>query len=174
MNNKVLYAIIVALVVIIVAGGAYFLGSRGAQKERSVNSPASSQPSATETKSTLSEQPDKAKYGEYLSDIYLGKMAVGKKIGADGFPTRTNVFTSGTDQFCTMMTLKKSIVAGTAATAVYDIAAGQDNSPKTIFPMGLKAGGSGGCGSLTQPPGKYEYKLYVDNVLVAVLPFEVK
>lgn len=36
-------------------------------------------------------------------------------------------------------------------------------------------GGSVGCsGSLEQPAGKYEYKIYIDDVLAVVLPFEVK
>jgi hypothetical protein len=123
---------------------------------------------------TLSEQPNKAKYAEFFGDIYLGKMAIGKKIGTDGFPTRTNIFTLGVDQFCTMMTLKKMLPAGTFAGAIYDTATKTYTEPKSSFPMELKAGGSGGCGSLVQSLGKYEDKLYVDDVLIAVMPFEVK
>lgn len=176
-NNKTLYIIIAVLVLIIIGGGAYFVFSgKSAPKTKSGGQPeaVSQIPTLPSSGGQLSEQPNKAKYSEYLSDIYLGKMAIGKKIGADGFPTKTNIFTAGTDLFCSMMTLKKTISSGNVATAVYDVVAKQDNQPKTVFPMELKAGGSGGCGNLDQPVGKYEYKLYIDDILAVVLPFEVK
>ena len=47
-------------------------------------------------------------------------MAV-EKIGEDGFPEKTNVFISGEDQFCTMMTLKSQFL-GPACDVVYDAA----------------------------------------------------
>ncbi|MBI4119356.1 MAG: hypothetical protein HY456_00730 [Parcubacteria group bacterium] len=176
MSNKILYAIIVLLLAVVVGGGTYFILNRqgGIKTETGSQPTAVNQAPATPAGASLSEQPNKAKYAEYLSDIYLGKMAIGKKIGADGFPTKTNVFTAGTDQFCTMMTLKKTIPSGEVAIAIYDTVAKQDNQSKTVFPVELKAGGSGGCGSLTQPAGKYEYKLYINDVLASVLPFEVK
>jgi hypothetical protein len=159
MNNKLIYIII--LLLIIIAGGAYFIFNG-----------AVSQTSSLYYK--LSEQPNETKYDEYLSEFYLGKMAIGKKIGADGFPTKTNIFTLGIDQLCTTMTLKKTIPSGRVAIAIYDVILKQYNAPKTIFPMELQAGGSGGCSNLAQSTGKYEYKLYIDNTLAAVLPFEVK
>lgn len=189
MNNKILYIIIVLLLAVLVGGGTYFVLSRqGGTKTEIGNQPAAvNQPPAAANQAPttgaapatpaggfLSEQSNKAKYDEYLSDIYLGKMAIGKKIGTDGFPTKTNVFTAGTDQFCTMMTLKKTIPSGNVAIAIYDVVTKQDNQPKMVFPVELKAGGSGGCGDLTQPAGKYEYKLYINDVLVSILPFEVK
>ncbi len=174
-SNKLLY-IVIALLIIVIGCGAYFIfcGKDNAI-ERLNNQPENVLPAPAESsENNLSEQPNKAKYDEYLSDIYLGKMAIGKKIGTDGFPAKTNVFTSGVDQFCTMMNLKKTILSGGIATAVYDVVAKQDSQLKTVFPVELKAGGSGGCGSLDQSAGKYEYKLYIDDVLVSVLPFEVK
>ncbi len=72
-----------------------------------------------------------------------------------------------------MMTLKKPVPSGQLATVVYDAAA-KVNLPRQIFPVELKAGGSGGCGTLMQSAGKYEYKLYLDGELTAVLPFEVR
>jgi hypothetical protein len=122
----------------------------------------------------LIEQPNRAKYAESFADIYLGKMNIGKKIGTDSFPTKSNIFTSGVDQFCTMMTLKKTISGGHFAGAIYDTANTKYSEPKSVFPIALKAGGTGGCSRLTQSSGKYEDKRYVDHVFVAVLPYEVK
>lgn len=167
MNKNI---IIVILVVIILAVGGYFVFVKKAPAPASVTAT----PTKTAGNTALSEQPNQAKYDEYLSDIYLGKMAIGKKIGTDGFPTRTNIFTSGADQFCTMMTLKKTVASGHIANSVYDAVAKTYNVQNTIFPMELKAGGIGGCSNLTQTAGKYEYKLYIDDVLAVVLPFEVK
>lgn len=158
------------IILIIIGGGLYLYWDRISQLWIKNQLPMPNAP----LEQPLSEQPNMAKYNEYLSDIYLGKMAIGKKIGPDGFPIKTNIFAGGADQFCTMMVLKKTIASGHIAIATYDAVLKQDNSPKMVFPVELKAGGSGGCSNLTQTTGKYEYKLYIDDVLVAVLPFEVK
>lgn len=113
-------------------------------------------------------------FTEYFSDFYLGKMPIGKIIGTDGFPTRTNSFAKGVDLFCTMMSIKKTIAAGRVSNAIYDVAAKTYVQPKSVFPKELTAGGSGGCSSLDQPKGTYQDQIYLDDVLVAVLPFEVK
>ncbi len=101
-------------------------------------------------------------------------MNIGKVIGTDGFPTKTTIFTQGVDLFCTMMSIKKDIPAGRVGNAIYDLNAKTYVQPKTTFPGVLTAGGSGGCSSLDQPTGSYEDRIYIDNVLVAILPFEVK
>lgn len=121
-----------------------------------------------------SEVPNTVKFNEYFSDFYLGKMNIGKIIGTDGFPTKTTVFTKGVDLFCTMMSVKKAIAAQHFANAIYDVTAKIYFQPKTYFPRELVAGGSGGCNDLDQPKGTYEDRIYIDDVLVAVLPFEVK
>ncbi len=129
----------------------------------------------TETQSTeqLSEQPDKAKYDEYFSDFYLGKLPSGTDANPSNVPVKTTVFTSK-DQFCSVWTQKKDIPAGSFSGAVYDTVAQKDFEPKTAFPMVINAGGHMGSQPLTYPPGKYEYKLYIDDVLVVVIPFEVR
>lgn len=121
-----------------------------------------------------SEAPNTVKFNEYFSDFYLGKMNIGKVIGTDGFPTKTSTFTTGVDLFCTMMSIKKDIPAGLVGNAIYDVNARTYIQPRATFPGVLTAGGSGGCGSLDQPKGAYEDRIYIDDVLVAVLPFEVK
>jgi hypothetical protein len=130
---------------------------------------------AAETQSTeqLSEQPDKAKYDEYFTEFYLGKLPLGTGANPSNLPAKTTVFTSE-DQFCTVWTQKKDIPAGSISGAVYDTVAKKDFEPKTAFPMALNAGGHMGSQPLTYPPGKYEYKIYIDDVLVIVLPFEVR
>lgn len=132
-------------------------------------------PSATPKPSPKSSDlPNLTKFNEYFSDIYLGKMNLGKVIGTDGFPTKTTTFTKGVDLFCTMMSIKKTISAQHIANAIYDVAAKNYVQPKTYFPAELAAGGSGGCSSLDQPKGTYQDRIYIDDVLVAILPFDVK
>jgi len=121
-----------------------------------------------------SETVNTTKFNEYFSDFYLGKMNIGKIIGTDGFPTKTTVFTKGTDLFCTMMSVKKTIAGGHVGNAIYDVIAKTYVQPKTTFPGEITAGGSGGCSSLDQTAGQYQDKIYIDDILVAVLPFEVK
>jgi len=84
------------------------------------------------------------------------------------------VFTSA-DQFCTSLEIKKTIPSGSFSVAIYDTVKKDYLQPKTVFPVELKKGGSVGCnGVIDQPAGKYEYKIYIDDVLTAVLPYEVK
>ncbi len=120
-----------------------------------------------------SNNPNTAKFNEFFSNFYLGKMAIGKMIGTDGFPTKTSTFTKGVDLFCTMLSIRKSIASGHVASAIYNATSKTVVQPKSLF-GNLAVGGSGGCNSLDQGQGKYEDRLYIDDVLVAILPFEVK
>lgn len=137
--------------------------------------PAAETPGEASTE-PLSEQPNKAKFDEYLGNVYLGKLALGMQVGGPGpnSPVKTAMFNKATDQFCTNMDIKKAIPANSIGSATYDVASKTDIIPKSTFPMELKQGGSSGCQGVDVPPGKYEYKMYIDNVLVAVLPFEVQ
>jgi hypothetical protein len=132
---------------------------------------------SAETQSTeqLSEQPDKAKYDEYFIEFYLGKLPLGKQVGPDNIPVKTAVFIASEDEFCPMLTLKKDIPAGSLSIAVYDTVAKKDFGPKGAFPMALNVGGHGWADDpIEYPAGKYEYKLYIDDTLVVVVPFEVR
>ena len=131
---------------------------------------------AVETQSTeqLSEQPDKAKYDEYFTDFYLGKLPRGKQVGPSNIPIKTAVFIASEDEFCTIITLKKDI-PGSFSFAVYDTVAKKDFAPKAVFPVALNVGGHAWADDpIEYPTGKYEYKLYIDDTLVAVVPFEVR
>jgi hypothetical protein len=132
---------------------------------------------AAETQSTeqLSEQPDKAKYDEYFTDFYLGKLPLGKQVGPDNIPVKTAVFIASEDEFCPMLTLKKDIPLGSFSFAVYDTVAKKDFAPKAVFPVALNVGSHGWADDpIEYPIGKYEYKLYIDDMLVVVAPFEVR
>lgn len=130
-------------------------------------------PAAIEQAEQLSEQPDLAKFNEYLKKAELGKLPPGVQVGPPNFPILTKVFTAE-DQFCSNLEIIKTIPASQIATAVYDVKAKIDIKPKSVFPMELKAGGTSGCEPLVYPAGKYEYKIYLEDILVAVLPFEVR
>jgi hypothetical protein len=136
-----------------------------------------------ETQSTwqLSGQPDKAKYDEYFTEFYLGKLPLGQQMplgspGSPGMPIKTAVFIASEDQFCPVGTLKKGIPSGSDCyIAVYDTVAKKDFVSKAIIPNINSAGGFGwNEDPIGFPKGKYEYKLYIDDALVAVVPFEVK
>jgi hypothetical protein len=131
---------------------------------------------AAEIQSTeqLSEQPDKAKYDEYFSEYYLAKIPVGTEMSSSNLPVKTAVFIASEDQFCSSMSLKKDVPAGSLSGAVYDTVAKKDFEPKAAFPMALKASNYTGSQPLKYPPGKYEYKVYIDDALVVVIPFEVQ
>ena len=141
---------------------------------------------AVETQATeqLSEQPDKAKYDEYFTDFYLGKLPRGQQFGPylggkqfdpDNMPVKTAVFIASEDEFCGVATLKKDIPLGSFYISIYDAGAKKDAVTKALFSQGLNAGDFGWADDpINFPPGKYEYKLYIDDVLVVVIPFEVR
>lgn len=183
-NNKTFYVIIVLLLAIIV-GGAIFLvlNSRPGTEPEVGNqqvftppppiiSPKPLELPEPEPEEILSEQPNKEKFNEYFTEIFLSKLPAGAKFDPLNV-IKTKIFTPG-DQLCVGMTIKKKISVNQLASAVYDINAKQDIQPKITFPQELKQGGAVGCVELAQPIGKYEYKIYIDDALVAVLSFEVK
>ena len=136
---------------------------------------------AVETQSTeqLLEQPDKAKYDEYFTDFYLGKLPLGQQMpnidpSSPGL-IKTSVFIASEDKFCAVGTLKKDIPSGSFYIAVYDTVAEKDFTPKTAFPIALSAGDFGWKDDrINSRTSKYELKLYIDDALVAVIPFEIR
>ena len=138
----------------------------------------------TQTTEQLSEQPDKAKYDEYFTEFYLGKLPRGQQFGPylggkqfdpDNMPVKTAIFIVSEDEFCGVATLKKDIPLGSLYISIYDTVAKKDFVSKTVkFPEGLNVGSFGWVDDpINFPTGKYEYKVYIDDVLVAVVPFEV-
>jgi len=176
MNNKLLY-VIIALLVIIIAGGAFlfFGGKAPDDKNQGIGQPTPSA-SVSETPSVdtnLSEQPNRVKFNEFFSSIYLAKLPAGAKFEPSKI-IKTSNFVIG-DQFCMSINMKKQVLANTFSSAVYDVDAKQEIQPRGgAFPQAMGPGNSTGCQSLDQSAGKYEYKFYLNDDLVAVLPFEVK
>lgn len=124
-------------------------------------------PAPTTTPSaTLSEQPDQATFQKYFSEMGLGKMPTNGKFPQD-LQRNATVFTTG-DQICLYGNI---ILECQLRNTVYDVGA-----KKVIQEGGLPkpmTGGFAGWEPLTIPAGKYEYKVYITDVLVAVFPFEV-
>ena len=142
---------------------------------------------AAETQATekLSEQPDKTKYDEYFTDFYLGKLPRGTQFGPglggkwfdpDNMPVKTAVFIASEDEFCFVGTVIKGIPSGSFYVGIYDTAAKKDLISKTVgLPMALNVGDFGNAEDpIGFPTGKYEYKIYIDDALVIVIPFEVR
>jgi len=167
MNKKII--LIAAVVLLLAAAGGYFLVVRRSEGE------SYQPPTANGNQSTYagSEQPNNAKFDEYLRSVYLGKLPVGQDLGPGIVPQVTLVFQEG-DQFCTVLEPKKTIGAGAYASAIYDLNAKEYIKPKVAFPGSFDLGTNVGCGDIPVPAGKYEYKAYLNNTLVAVIPFEVK
>jgi len=174
MNNKLLY-IIIALLVIIIAGGAFlFFGNKApSNQNQGIDQPAPSVSISETPAANLSEQPNKAKFDEFFTSIFLAKLPAGAKF--EPFKVvKTNIFSAG-EQFCTSINMKKQVPANTLSTSVYDVTTKQDAQPRGgTFPQALGPGNSTGCESSPQGTGKYEYKIYLNDYVIAVIPFEVK
>lgn len=183
-NNTILYIIIIILVFALIVGGLfYFLGNKHRENSFSETGPSTSVPSTIvtedENESNLSEQPNKEKFNEYFTEAYLAKLPADSEFKPFEI-IKTKTFTFG-EQFCSSLTMKKQIPANTLSTAIYDVNAKIDAQPRGgKFPQALgplpggSAGPTIGCEPLIQSAGKYEYKVYLNDILVIVLPFEVK
>lgn len=123
-------------------------------------------------KEILFEKPNTEKFNEYLKEIYLAKLPAGAKFDPFGI-IKTTTFVVG-EQFCQSLSIKKDIPANSFGSEVYNIDNSEIIQPKSTFPQALKQGGSVGCEDLRYSTGKYEMRLYIDDTLVAVLPFEAK
>lgn len=166
MKNKILLIIIIILLVVIIILLLPILK----HKNETVNAPAID--SSETPAENPSEQLNLAKFNEYFfAPITLGKSPIGVRQA----PQETTVFDFSKDQFCISMNVKKDIPAGSFSSAIYNPASKKYVQPQMVFPMELKLGGFGGCGNGPQvSAGNYENRIYIDNVLVAILPFEVK
>ncbi|KKT43621.1 MAG: hypothetical protein UW32_C0001G0213 [Candidatus Wolfebacteria bacterium GW2011_GWE2_44_13] len=122
----------------------------------------------------VSEKPNTAKFEEYFDALYLAKIANNEVLNYSAIPQASLSFVVGRDQFCTVVEPKKIISAGTYASAIYNVNTKTYVKPKTVFPGTFDPMLNAGCGSIPAQVGKYEYKAYLGNTLVMVLPFEIK
>ena len=130
--------------------------------DASVNTPTATTPAAT-----LSEQPDKATFQQYFSEMGLGITPSDAKSPQD---IQRNVTTFTAEDY---FTLYATVIQEVQVSAKYYSIATKQSTDAPSPPMPLKVGGFASSSTLTLPVGKYEYKVYVANVLVAVFPFEV-
>ena len=172
-----LEALLILIIVGIVGFTGWYVYHSKNSTDNTYNNAANTKVTApSSTAKTTSEQPNKTKFNEYFSSFNLAKLATGKQINPQtSVPTNTTTFNVATDQFCTNMNIKKTIPSGSYAAATYNVSTKQsDNATKMATPIELKQGNSIGCDSLSVSAGIYEYKAYIDNVLVVDLAFTVK
>lgn len=164
--------IIIVVIIVAVGAGAWFVGKNNS-KSGSTKTTTSSTPSQAAT----SEQPDKTLFNQYFSSFSLAKLANGKHISPpNDLPVDTTTFNSATDQLCQNATVLKQIPSGSLSSTVYNVATKQNATPVAVFPgeLGPGQGTSSGCGTLGVTAGNYEYKAYINNVLVVDMAFQVK
>jgi len=121
--------------------------------------------------SEFSEKPDKAMFKEYFTRLRLGTVTEWPKEGPPPFQ-ETNLFKLG-DQFCTDATVLKDV---SLQGEIYDPYEEAVVMPRMSGGPSFKQGGNIGCSSLPSELSagkKYEYKIYIGDTLVAVLPFKV-
>ncbi|MDD5732063.1 MAG: hypothetical protein PHU42_04190 [Patescibacteria group bacterium] len=177
-NSKGLYIIIVILALIIIGAGYWFFFNnkviiKTVPKETTTPTTQSIEKQTQVIDETLSEQPNQEKFKEYFTSIYLAKLPIGSEFDPRSI-IKTNAFIAG-EQFCTSINMKKQVPANTLSSAIYDVIAKSEAEPRGgTFPQAMGPGNSTGCQSLIETTGKFELKLYLDDTLVAVLPFEVK
>ena len=136
---------------------------------------------STATKPVLSENPDQAVFNQYLTKISLNKLPPGATLSGPASATESSVFNfSAGDKFCTGLSVIKEIPQNSYADAVYDTNTKSDVIQRRTSPRTPAIGNNVGCTDLLigpnkpLPAGKYEYKAYINGVLVGVLPFEVQ
>jgi hypothetical protein len=113
------------------------------------------------------EQPDKATFSIYFRDMGLGKLPAGGKLPQD-FQQNVAVFSSGD-----LIFLYGTVIREVQISAQYYNVATKQSADAPAPPTPLKVGGFASSNTLTLPVGKYDLKVYVGAVLVAVFPFEV-
>jgi len=118
------------------------------------------------TETVLSEQPDTAAFRKYFSELGIGKLPEGGKLPLD-LQKNASVFAPEEK----LLLYGSAIQDVTISSRYYNLVTWEEVDGGQIA---QKAGGFASGGTLSLPAGKYEYKVYVDQVLVGVFPFEVK
>lgn len=160
MKNKILYTIIFVLILIIIVGAVFLLIKKLEIGDFSYK------PGA------LSEQPNGEKFNEYFNKISSAKLPFVEKPDISDL-TPTNTFSTA-DLLCITANMKKTVVSEKLKYAIYDKDYQNYKKPKDKFPVDLLMGDNLNCEALEgYRVGEYEYKLYIDDALVTVLPFRV-
>ncbi len=107
-------------------------------------------------------------FQKYFSEMGLGRLPADAKSPQE-LQRNVATFTAGDP-----LTLYGTAIQEVQVSAQYYNVATKQSADASAPPMPLKVGGFASSSILTLPVGKYEYKVYVANVLVAVFPFEVR
>ena len=180
MSNRTLLYIAIALLsvlLLIIAGVIVFFVLNNEVDDENTDGKDNETTEEDETENiiTTSEQPDMTKFNEYFTSIELGKLPIGVQVGPpNGIPQAADEFNKDIDQFCTNMTIIKTIPTNSVSAVWYNADTKSNLNNKVTLPQALQIGGSSGCESIINTAGRYEYKIYVDDVLVADLPFQVE
>ncbi len=179
MEGKQKPAIIIISALIAIIGGIYVLQNEGMKTpqdqpttEQNIEFNPIGHKNNDGAEETLTEQINKEKFSEYLSEAYLSKIPVGG--GFDPLKAVNAKLFSPKDQFCTFLNVKKTIPANRLSWTFYDANSKKDLTERNITPVEITAENNFGCTDLTYPAGKYEQRIYIDNILVITLPFEIK
>jgi len=127
------------------------------------------EPPAAAEKEVPSESPNTEKFDEYFSDIGLGKLAADADLLQEMEPDISTFLPY--ESICLYGTLKKSAIIGIA---IYNTETSSYQSERQDLPQTLEKGGFASCSPITFGSGKYEYRVYIGDTLVAAIPFEVK
>ena len=121
----------------------------------------------TVTPPPLSEQPDKVTFDKYFTSMQIAKVPVGAEEPED-IQMNAYFFAPG-EQLGLFFTSTQEVLV---RHEIYDVQAqkvvSEGGAPRPV------EGNFGGWEPLDIPVGKYEYKVYADDVLVAIFPFEVR
>jgi len=138
-------------------------------------------PAVTPVAEAPAEQPDEATFEKYFSKISLGKLPADAELDEPDLPTPATTFAVG-DQLCVTMGIIGP--ADELSTEIYGLQ--EQNYITTVtnfksvtknvrFDKGVVVGGDHiQCGTYPFVEGKYEFRVRVGDVLVAMIPFEVK
>jgi hypothetical protein len=118
--------------------------------------------------STISDEPDQATFQKYFSEMGLGRLPADAKSPQE-LQRNVTGFTAGEQ-----LTLYGTVIQKVQISSKYYDMATKESFNAPAPPTPLEVGGFASSSMFNLPIGKYEYKVYVGDVLVAVFPFEVR
>jgi|GEM_PF-2888869 len=144
----------------------------GETVKRTLTLPQTAEGTPAEEAQQLSEQPDQVTFSQYFRELSVGRLDrewVGSETWYQHIE-KTNIVSPGDS-----LVLQGEVIKEVQICArYYDTQTKEFVGPENVEPPGpYKRGGFASGSTVNLPPGKYELKCYVGNILVAVLPFQV-
>lgn len=174
MKKSLVFSGAVIIVLLITALGSCSGGGATTSQSVSYGTPTTIPTTPVTTTTTtppatnLSEQPDTATYHKYFSELGIGWMPIDVKDPPSELKKNVSVFQT-TDQICFYGTI---LIDCQPVAALYDVVNKKVMRQENLLPSAM-SGGFANWEPLDLPVGQYECKVYVNNVLVSVLPFTV-